>query len=454
VYHKRVLKNCDVKQAFVQSSLPENEVYFLKPPLGCPRSQPNHYWRLIRSLYGLKRAPRIWFETLCGHLRSMGLRQASPNSCLFVGELIEGGPPIFIGIYVDDIIYFSTSDAVEKRFEELLSAQVSVDFMGQVSHFLEIEFAWQHHPDGHISVSLTQQSFAETLIESLGFETLNGSIFATPDQSGIAIDSILPEELSLSQRDLLRLQYQSLVGSLNWLAHTTCPDLSTVVSLLAQHQQSPSTGHLEAAKHVVKYLTGTKQLGIYFTSKRRPVLESFLHFPLNSQILSMSDANWGPQDVSITKSHPELLLFASRSMSAFYVDLLGPVHWVSKCQSVTAGSSAEAEIYATDECIKFLLELVQILEFLGVKDVFMPSVTTVYNDNMACVNWSKCTTTKGLRHIQMKENRVRESILSNFVQVKHIDGKINLADIFTKEMKDIGHFVALRDLIMCCCLLT
>jgi len=84
----------------------------------------------------------------------------------------------------------------------------------------------------------------------------------------------------------------------------------------------------------------------------------------------------------------------------------------------------------------------------------MPSVTTVYNDNMACVNWSKCTTTKGLRHIQMKENRVRESIFSNFVQVKHIDGKINLADIFTKEMKDIGHFVALRELIMCCCLLT
>ncbi len=68
VYNKRVLKNCDVKQAFVQSTLPENEVYFLKPPPGCPRSQPNQYWRLIRSLYGLKRAPRIWFDTLSRHL--------------------------------------------------------------------------------------------------------------------------------------------------------------------------------------------------------------------------------------------------------------------------------------------------------------------------------------------------------------------------------------------------
>lgn len=218
---------------------------------------------------------------------------------------------------------------------------------------------------------------------------------------------------------------------------------------MAQHQNHPSTGHLEAAKHVVKYLVGTKHMGIYFTSKRRPILESFLHFPLPPQVLSMSDANWGPQDASITKSTMELPLFASRSMSAYFIDLLGPIHWLSKRQSVTAGSSAEAEIYATDECVKFLLELVQTLEFLGVKDVFMPTTTTVFNDNMACVNWSKCSTTKGLRHIQMKENRVRESVLSNFVRIKHIDGKINLADIFTKEMKDVSHFVVLRDLVMC-----
>jgi hypothetical protein len=43
---------------------------------------------------------------------------------------------------------------------------VSVDFMGQVSHFLGIEFSWQYHDDGHLTVNLTQQSFAETLIES------------------------------------------------------------------------------------------------------------------------------------------------------------------------------------------------------------------------------------------------------------------------------------------------
>jgi hypothetical protein len=54
ISNKRVLKNCDVKQTFVQSSLPDDEVYVVKPPKGCPRSTPGTYWRLLRSLYGLR----------------------------------------------------------------------------------------------------------------------------------------------------------------------------------------------------------------------------------------------------------------------------------------------------------------------------------------------------------------------------------------------------------------
>jgi hypothetical protein len=83
-------------------------------------------------------------------------------------------------------------------------------------------------------------------------------------------------------------------------------------------------------------------------------------------------------------------------MSAFYIDLLGPLHWSSKRQTVTAGSSAEAKIYATNECVKFLLALMQILDFLDVRDLFMPGITTIFNDKKACVDWSKRCTTKGL----------------------------------------------------------
>jgi hypothetical protein len=108
--------------------------------------------------------------------------------------------------------------------------------MGQVSHFLGIEFQWKHHDDGNLTVILTQESFAKPLLESLGLAHTSHSTFLTPYRLGLPIDFVPHEDMSSTERDKLRLQYQSLVGSLNWLAHTTRPDLSMVVSLLAQHQ--------------------------------------------------------------------------------------------------------------------------------------------------------------------------------------------------------------------------
>jgi hypothetical protein len=49
----------------------------------------------------------------------------------------------------------------------------------------------------------------------------------------------------------------------------------------------------------------------------------------------------------------------------------------------------------------------------------------------------------------MKENHIRENIANNFVTINHVGRKVNMADIFMKEMKDTGHFVELRDLMMC-----
>ena len=122
----------------------------------------------------------MWFEKLSSHLKSIGLSSAAKSPCLFVGTLIDEEAPIYIGIYVDDIIYFSPSDKVEQKFEELLSTIDSVDFMGQGTHFLHIEFMCHHHQDGNVSVNLTQQSFVEMLLENLGFSSNTTSTFTTP----------------------------------------------------------------------------------------------------------------------------------------------------------------------------------------------------------------------------------------------------------------------------------
>jgi acid phosphatase class B len=70
----------------------------------------------------------------------MGLRNSVTSPCLFFGTLFDGKAPIYVGFYVDDIIYFSPSEEVEWEFERHLSSIGEVDFMSQVSHFLCIKF--------------------------------------------------------------------------------------------------------------------------------------------------------------------------------------------------------------------------------------------------------------------------------------------------------------------------
>ena len=83
---------------------------------------------------------------------------------------------------------------------------------------------------------------------------------------------------------------------------------------------------------------------------------------------------------------------------------------------------------------------------MNLPDIMDP--TTVYNDNQACVDWSSTVTTKGIKHVNLRENRVREAQVAGHVHVKHIPGVINSANIFTKELKDSAHFRRLRDSFM------
>ena len=104
--------------------------------------------------------------------------------------------------------------------------------------------------------------------------------------------------MTSADRARLKLQMQQLMGSLQWLSHCTRPDISTVTTLLSKHQNSPSPGHIQAAKYVINYLKGTSSHGIHFTSSHDDIPQSFLHFQTKDKrtLTGISDANWGAQD--------------------------------------------------------------------------------------------------------------------------------------------------------------
>ena len=449
---KRKLKSADVSQAFCQSYLPKNEQYFVRPPHGCKLTPKGMYWRLKKTLYGLKRSPRHWYEKCRSILLSIGFKQCPNAPCLFVGNLIDNEPPMYIGIYVDDFAYFSESDAVEQKFEEEFGKRIKTKFNGVIDYFLGIKFTYKNHPDGTLSCHLSQEAFIDTLVSQCKLDSPHVTTPHTPYRSGLPVDKLYNEDYDHNTQRNLTAKMQYLIGCLTWLSTSTRPDISTITNILAKYLSKPTKAHIDAAKRVVRYLKGTRSYGIGFKSSSTTNLQTFVKFPIpNNKITALTDANWGPQDQSKLKANtdvPELELFKSRSISGFLIWYGGPVHWISKRQAITARSSAEAEIYATDECVKFLQYITNIIKDLGLEATLLKQPIDLYNDNGACVNWSKNLTTKGLRHIQMRENSIREQIKRKLIDIKHIPGIQNLSDMFTKEDKDTLHFIDIRDTVM------
>src|SRR5271163_461252 len=63
-----------------------------------------------------------------------------------------------------------------------------------------------------------------------------------------------PEEVA----DMCKVPYRKAIGSLNYCAVATRPDIAFPVSLLAQFMENPGRTHWEDVKRVFRYLSGTK----------------------------------------------------------------------------------------------------------------------------------------------------------------------------------------------------
>ncbi len=140
VEKRRTLKQGDCKNAFCQGILPNDEITIVKPLIGDPNAAKDEFWLLKRTKYGLHRSPRHWYTKISTILRSLGLHNNVSDPCLFLGHIIDpseptaspSSSPVSLGIYVDDFVKFSEDPEVERRFEQLLAASVTVEFMGNV----------------------------------------------------------------------------------------------------------------------------------------------------------------------------------------------------------------------------------------------------------------------------------------------------------------------------------
>jgi hypothetical protein len=336
--------------------------------------------------------------------------------------------------------------------------------MGDAEFFLGLKFDWIMSDDGHVDCRISQEAYAHTIVNELGLSQANINPLMTPFRSGFPIDTIPVVDMSPESRAPLVGKMQCWLGMINWLTMGTRPDLSTVFSLLASHTNSPSPGHLDAVKHLGRYIKSTAELGLLFSSRRNVALESYVYFPVNGvddlpscgtapTLLGFCDANWGPQDASVPQVSDSSSLrlvspLETRSICGHVLMMGGaPVFWKCHKESRNSRSSTEAEVKATDECTKSVQMFRNILGELNLINLTL--ATAIYNDNRGAVNWSNTSSTKGMRHVNIRENAVREAIHEfNEVTVSHIPGAQNPSDIFTKEFKSDAIFRQLRGLLL------
>jgi len=103
----------DMKSSFLNGFIKE-EVHVEQPPGFKDFEFPNHVYKLKKALYGLKQAPRSWYGRLSEFLMQSGFERGKIDSTLFIKK--AENDLFFVQIYVDDIIFGSTSSLLCQEF--------------------------------------------------------------------------------------------------------------------------------------------------------------------------------------------------------------------------------------------------------------------------------------------------------------------------------------------------
>ena len=106
-----------MSSAFLNGDLKE-EVFVKQPPGFEDAELPNHVFRLNKALYGMKQAPRAWYERLSKFLLKNGFKRGKIDNTLFL--LKREQELLIIQVYVDDIIFGATSEHLSEEFSALM----------------------------------------------------------------------------------------------------------------------------------------------------------------------------------------------------------------------------------------------------------------------------------------------------------------------------------------------
>jgi Reverse transcriptase (RNA-dependent DNA polymerase)/GAG-pre-integrase domain len=237
----------DAVNAFLNSEMDE-DVTVQYPP-GFPGN--NKVLKLLKALYGLKQAPLLWHNHLVGILTKLGLKRVSSANCVLTSDWL------ILFFYVDDIILLFTEENRPnvEEFLTQLKGQLELRQMDEADWFLGIRIIRERN---NRKLWLCQDSYIEKVAARFNIDPRTRVVAPTP------LPTDIPGPFDGEATAAERHGYQTRVGSINFAATTTRPDIAKACSVLSQYLRNPSPEHLRVADRVIAYLANTKYLALEY----------------------------------------------------------------------------------------------------------------------------------------------------------------------------------------------
>lgn len=360
------------------------------------------FGRLLKAWYGVKQAPKLFYEHLRKTLEEDGFICNSYDKCIF-NKIVDGNQTT-VTIHVDDLKISSCSqEEIEKVLKHLERTYKNITInRGNKLDYLGMELDLSENGICKIYMTkMVNECIMEYNIQNVSKTPANNSIFEI-NVNGELLNNLEREKL------------HSMVQKLLYLSKHGRPDVLLPVSFLTTRVLKPTVEDKEKLIRILQYLKGTVNLPLVIGNQNRNNKE----FVLNAYV----DASFGV--------HPDF-----RSHTGMVVSLNGStVSAKSTKQKMNVRSSTEAELVGIHDCLPNILFIRNLLNGQGYN---VGKTLTLYQDNESTIRLSRAgqSLSSRTRHLLIRYFFVKDLIDKKEIDMKHIETEEMDADFLTKSLQ-------------------
>lgn len=404
------IQQIDIKTAYLYGLL-EEECWMEQPEGFEEPGKEDWVWALVKGLYGMKQAGRTWNQTMHTAMLEWGFTRLTVEHCIYYRNNKHG--KIIVAIHVDDFCSAASTPSLNEDFKNQLRTKWEISDLGAISWIVGIHATRDRT---NRTITLSQTALIDKIVDQ--FKQTKANPVATPLLHSIKLSRADSPTNQEEKESMQPFPYRQLIGSLVYLALGTRPDIAHTVQHLSQFLDNPGRNHWDAAIRTVRYLKGTRTLGLTLGG-HRPIC-----------LRGMTDSDYA--------NCPD----TRRSVSGYCFKLgAGVISWSSRKQPTVATSSCEAEYMATCHATK---EAIWLRALLLAMDLAQPQATLISADNHGALALTEDPSFHARsKHIDVQYHFTRERVEAGDVTFEYIRSEDNLADILTKPL-DTKPFQRLR----------